>query len=331
MKPIPVIWRIDVEPDNFEPGEGKPPWTGFGETSDFVERLRGPLEDRSGEPIVPTWFFRLDPDIEHWYGRADYVLVHHASQIDHLRAQGDLFGIHVHYYRWNKEQQVSYSEHADTDWTIHCLDVSAKTFERYFGEPPRRVCQGAFFISDAIVNRAIALGVEVDVTAEPGLPVLSAASSFGAYATAPSTDFSQYPRRPYYPSRSELRSPARSADDARAMLMVPLTSYDYNRAWGPWHKRFAKNILRWPYQHVPLNPWTEWPSPKEYWDLVTKAADEGPARYVALAIRTNGAGSVKQRLVQKLFDYLPRHPIARRLRFVDPLSPEIKSLVAPFN
>jgi len=30
--------------------------------------------------------------------------------------------------------------------------------------------------------------------------------------------------------------------------------------------------------------------------------------------------------VKSLLEYLPHHPIARRLRFVDPLSPEIRAL-----
>jgi hypothetical protein len=32
------------------------------------------------------------------------------------------------------------------------------------------------------------------------------------------------------------------------------------------------------------------------------------------------------RRVQALLEYLPNHPIAERLRFVDPLSPEIRAL-----
>jgi hypothetical protein len=115
------------------------------------------------------------------------------------------------------------------------------------------------------------------------------------------------------------------------MLMVPLTSYDYNRAFGPWHKRLAKKILGWPYQHLPLNPWEEWPSPAKFWDLVAKAADEGPARYAAFAIRTDAAGSEKHLRFRALLDHLPSHPISRRLRFVDPLSPEIRALAAPYT
>ena len=331
MKPIPAILRIDIEPDHFQPGSGRPPWTGFVAMLDLVERLRESLADRAGAAMHPTWFLRLDPDIERCYGRSDFVVHQYGKQFDQLRAQGDQFGIHVHYYRWDEERSVPFSDHADTGWTNHCLEVAAHTFERCFGELPRRSSQGAYFVTDAVVDRAIALGIEVDVTPEPGFGSVREGVTFGAYATAPSTDFRHYPRRPYYPSRANLGSPANSADDARAMLMVPLTSYDYNRAFGPWHKRLAKRILGWPYQHLPLNPWEEWPSPAKFWDLVARAADEGPARYAAFAIRTDAAGSEKHLRFRALLDHLPYHPISRRLRFVDPLSPEIRALAAPYT
>ena len=174
-EPIPTVWRIDIEPDDFQPGSGRPPWSGFVTMADLVERLRRPLADRSGAAVRPAWFLRLDPAIERSYGRADFVVDHYRAQIDQLRAQGDPFGIHVHYYRWDEQRQVSYSDHADVGWTTHCLDMAAHTFERCFGEPPRRASQGGFFVTDVIVDRGIALGIEVDVTAEPGLEALRAA------------------------------------------------------------------------------------------------------------------------------------------------------------
>lgn len=331
MEPIPAVWRIDIEPDDFQPESGRPPWAGFLAAADLVDRLRDRLADRSGAAVHPTWFLRLDPDIERCYGRTDFVVDHYRAHLDRFRAQGDPLGIHVHYYRWDERRGVSYSDHADTGWTIHCLETAARTFERCFGEPPRRASQGGYFVTDALVDRAIELGVEVDVTAEPGVHPLSDGATFGDYTTAPSPDFRQYPRRPYYPSRAALGSPARSAQDARPMLMVPLTAYDYWRAWSPWYKRLAKRILGRPYQHIPLNPWKPWPSPDAFWDLVARAADQGPARYVALAIRTDSPGSPEHLRARTVLDHLPNHPVSRRLRFVDPLSPEIRALAVPYD
>jgi hypothetical protein len=53
--------------------------------ADLVKRLRQPLADRSGAAVHPTWFLRLDPDIERCYGRADFVVDHYRAQIDQLR------------------------------------------------------------------------------------------------------------------------------------------------------------------------------------------------------------------------------------------------------
>ena len=77
MKSIPAIWRIDIEPDDFQPKSGLPPWTGFVTMADLEQQLRS----------------RLAASIE----------------------------------------------------------------------------QGGFFVTDAVVDRAIALGIEVNVTSEPGL------------------------------------------------------------------------------------------------------------------------------------------------------------------
>ena len=103
----------------------------------------------------------------------------------------------------------------------------------------------------------------------------------------------------------------------------------YLTALQPWPRRFAKRLLRRPRRHLPLNPWKEWRSPKIYWDLVAQAADDQPACYFALAIRTDTPGSVTQERYRQLLEYLPNHPIAERLRFVDPLGPEIRALATP--
>ena len=328
MKAIPAIWRIDVEPDEHELRlePNPPPWHGFVAMAALVEQLRPRLADRSGNVAHPSWFLRLDPIIERCLGQADFVVEHYRRLIDQLLGHGDPMGIHVHYHRWDDRRQVTYSDHADLDWAAYCVSVAAKTFERCFGEPVRRSSQGGFFLDEAVVDRAIAAGIEVDVTAEPGLAAQTGDPSFGAYATAPSTDFRNFPRRPYYPSRDAVGTPATSSTDARPILMVPLTAYDYQTALTPWHRRIAKRVLGRPRQHLPLNPWKRWPHPRTYWDLVARAADQGPARYIAFAIRTDNPSSDMYRRVQALLEYLPNHPIAERLRFVDPLSPEIRAL-----
>ena len=169
----------------------------------------------------------------------------------------------------------------------------------------------------------------MDLTAEPGLAPKEDDISFGAYATGPSGDFRDCPRRPYFPSREALSVPAVSITNRRPLMMVPATAYDHRTALTTWPRRIAKILLRRPRAHEPLNMWKWWPSPKIYWDLVEKAADEQPACYAAFAIRTQTPGTVTDLRVRELLEYLPRHPIAERIHFVDPLGPEIRGIAIP--
>jgi hypothetical protein len=291
----------------------------------MIARLRSRLSDLSGSAIHPSWFLRLDPDIQRAYGRADFVVHRYANLIDKIRAERDPLGIHVHFYRWDDERRTTFSDHADDRWTTHCLETAAGTFHECFGEPARRTSQGGFFLSEALIDKAIALGIEVDVTPEPGYPAQTEAVTFSAYATAASPDFSNCPRYPYVPTRV-FCTPATRASEARPILIVPLTAYNYQRALTTWPRHIVKTILGRRTRALPLNPWKPWPSPQTYWDLVARAADEGPACYVAIAVRTDAPGSYGYNQSRPLFEYLPNHPIAQRLRFVDPLSPEIRKV-----
>ena len=138
MIPIPMVWRIDVEPDDFQPGEGRPPWNGLVAMSALVDRVRRQLEDCSGSRVNPTWLLRMDPDVSRCYGTPDYAVRAYPAIFDSLRGHGDAFGLHVHFYQWDEERQESYSEHADASWLRTCLDTAVETFTLTFGTRPRR-------------------------------------------------------------------------------------------------------------------------------------------------------------------------------------------------
>jgi hypothetical protein len=257
------------------------------------------------------------------------VVQRYGELFDRLVDHGDPFGIHVHPQRWDSERSVVFSDHTDRDWTRHCLTVSAETYAHCFGEPVRRSSQGGYFLTEDVLDAAVSLGIEVDMTPEPGLGPVTDDPSFGAYATAESGDFRTSPRRPYYPSRRSMNSPSISNDDRRPILVVPLTSYDYMTALAPLRRRVSNALRRRPRYHFPLNPWKQWPSPHVYWDLVERAADEQDACYFAFAMRTDPPGSEVADNARILLEYLPNHPISRRLQFVDPLGPEIRALAEP--
>jgi len=324
--PIPTVWRIDVEPDHFQPAVGEGPWEGFVDSVARVDKLSDLLEDRTGRVTRPTWLLRMDPDIERCFGRVDFVVRRHAELFDRLMIQQQPMGIHIHYYRWDANRAVAYSDHADSAWTTHCLEVAADAYRNAFGKPARISSQGGYFLTETLLDAAVKLGITLDLTVEPGRAATTTDPSFGAYATAPSPSFINFPRRPYYPSRRDISIPATGAVDCRPLLIVPLTAFDYQTTLAPLHRRIAKRILGKLPMHSPLNPWKKWPSPKIYWDLVARAADEQQFRYIAFAIRTDHPASSSYQNVWDILEYLPSHPIAERLQFIDPLSSGITAL-----
>ena len=326
MQPIPAVWRIDIEPDDFQPGSESARWDGFVTMAELLEQLRGPLGDRSGVPVNPTWFIRLDPDIERCFGRTDFIVHRNREHIDRLLTHGDPVGIHTHFYRWDEQRHHSYTDVADDAWTIECLDVGAHTFEQCFGEPVRRSSQGGYFLSDQIVERSIALGIEVDVTVEPGLAAKIGRSLVRQPRHRGVPEFRGLPPSPVLPftRRSDHARTfrGRCAPDADRAADV-LRLQDRSAAVASENQEETAGESAPP---LPLNPWKAWPDPHTYWDLVARAADEGPARYFAFAVRTDGPDSEFHRRVRSLLEYLPKHPISKRLCFVDPLSQEIRGL-----
>jgi hypothetical protein len=327
---IPAIFRIDIEPNEHlqpEAGDDMQEWSGFVDTVEMVETLRGPLADIAGAAFNPNWFVRFDPEIERRYGRADAAFFLHREQFDKLAARQDPIGIHVHLHRWDCEKNVTFSDYGSSAWANYCLEFSSDVYAKCFDQPVRRTSQGGYFISEDIINTLVKLGIEADISLEPGLPAKMSDISIGEYASAPSTDFKAYQRTPYFPSTSNMAVPCKSELDKRPILLVPLTSYDYSYALSTWYNKLAKSILRRPRSYLPLSPWKEWPSPEVYWNLVSKALGEMEKPYFAFAMRTDNPNAYTFKQTKALLEHLPKHPIAKKLHFVDVLDDSIAKLI----
>ena len=70
---------------------------------------------------------------------------------------------------------------------------------------------------------------------------------------------------------------------------------------------------------MPLLMGEIWPSPSTFWDFVERAADAAPLPFAQLVVRTDSADRPSQQRVRAVLAALPRHRIAERLQFVDPL------------
>jgi hypothetical protein len=190
---------------------------------------------------------------------------------------------------------------------------------------------GAGFINNDIVDVVDARGVAIEMSLEPvsswGLTteiipgVMDSTPMVGKFI-----DCQNAPRTPYRPDRTDFRRAG--AKDARQILLVPLSTGSPTLPPQGWRSTI-KNVLR-PQAKAPvtmLYPTLDWPSERYFWDVIAHQLRGMRNPYLSLAIRTDSPTSVKMTKLFRLLAELPRHPIATRLRFIDPLS--ARRTVAP--
>ncbi len=315
---IPTCICIDVEPDGVQiPHRGPAPWTGYATIVALMERLRTRLEEATGVTPRFAWFLRMDPQIGQSHGRADFAVDAFADRIGQLQGHGDVFGIHVHPLRWCDQRSLWFHDFADPAWLTHCVESSFEAYTGAFGSRPVLHRFGARFLSNEVVALLENLGTRADLTLEPGL----SASTFpprDAPMTGTLPDFRRVPRAPYRPARDDFRRA--DTRESRGLVMVPMSS-TRRRPDKPLWWEMARMIRRgFRPKSLPLHPWRAWPSPQLYWDLVAQHLNSMRLPYLAFAVRTDAPGSESVARLREVMDLLPRHPLVRRLHFVDPLA-----------
>lgn len=307
---------VDVEPDHLRlPKRGGPvSWSGFDAMAELAERLRSELHDVSGQAPRFGWYLRMDPQISATHGTPDHVATRFPGRIERFARAGDVFGLHVHPLRWSDEDDVWVHDFVDAGWIRHCVESSAEAFRGVFGELPRRHRFGTRFLNNELVALLEDAGVRVDLTMEPGYTSSTGSHEVPIRGTLP--DFTRVPREPYRPAHRDYRR--RDDETGRELVLVPQSSHtrrDKPRLWRA--ARFVRRGFR--TRPLPLNPWRSWPSAQQYWDLIASELDAMRTPYLALAVRTDPPGSDVAGRARTWLESLPRHELARRLRFVDPL------------
>jgi hypothetical protein len=218
VKKTPVVICIDVEPDErlIDP-KLRDPWTGFEPTFQFFSKLRPRLEAATGQAVHFSWFFRMDPQIAHAYGTADWVVTNYSSLIEKIRSAGDALGLHVHAWRW-KGSLGTWVVDLDQSWVDHCVRLGFESFRTSLNQPCAYFRFGDLWTNDATLALVEELGAEIDLTPEPGQRGCRADEFFADRFV----DTSKMPRRPYHPSKSDFRNP--DPLDGRKLWIIPMTT-----------------------------------------------------------------------------------------------------------
>jgi hypothetical protein len=259
----------------------------------------------------------MDPQVEQVYGSADWAVRRHRESLEELQAQGDELGLHPHAYRWAPERGTWLTEHADQDWLDHCVRTSFQAFEQSLGRRCASVRFGDRFLNAATLNLMESLGAHFDLTIEPGQPAEATLDpSLPFSGSLP--DYSDYPRQPYQPSRTDLERSAPPGD--RELWAIPLSAGKIE-GWPGDCERALRRALRLPpptrhaYRTLNLKQLGR----RTFASLVEAniAALERP--YLAVVIRTSAILTPSgERNVRENVETLLRHRLAERFVFSTP-------------
>lgn len=166
---LPIIFCIDVEPDEFTPEPDRPvPWRGFEVCAERLQPVRELLQAATGTTVHFSWFVRADPQVQHIYGSAGWAFSHYAEILRNLLSEGDEIGLHAHAARYSKESSRWIEDFGSQEWVSHCLAAAFDAYVAAFGAPCKSVRLGNHFMNDATSDLIERLGARFDLTPEPG-------------------------------------------------------------------------------------------------------------------------------------------------------------------
>ena len=301
----PIIIAIDVEPDG-RGDVGDRTCEGIAVSIRELGRLRSALEENTGAPVRFNWFFRFDPQVQSTWGRVDWVKEACPNLVDWTQKNGDLLGIHSHFWRWDEKRDRWFNDFADAAWREHCLRTCIEGYEGAFQARPIASRCGDRWFSNDLVPLLRREGIRYDLTIEPGAPDQPVHDD--PYATAWLPDYREAPRRPYRPSESDfLMAKTESAVSDDDLWMLPVTTTRPAR-WAPVRRfPYAMKVSR-PLNMV-LRPTTVWHCLK----IELSCDDDAP---LVLVLRS---GDLAQPHFLANFRYiaerLTKHPGMRGRRF----------------
>ena len=166
---IPMVFCIDVEPDEFVPDPQQPvPWSGYEATQEISAHWRERLEDATGQAVHFSWFVRSDPQVGHIYGSLRWPFEHYREPLQAALEVGDDVGVHMHFARWSEQRSLWLEDFSSAAWGEKCVETGITAYQASFGRRCESVRLGNHFMSQAVSNTLERMGVRYDLTPEPG-------------------------------------------------------------------------------------------------------------------------------------------------------------------
>jgi hypothetical protein len=313
MENIPVIICIDAEPDDraIKHGEAND-WKGFEETLRYFHDLRTRFAEGTGAPVRFTWFFRMDPQIEHVYGDPRWVAQRYGGEIRELVAAGDDLGLHTHAWRWDAERKRWLTDNGNQEWINHCIHTSFEAFQNAFRRPCLSFRFGDHWMNNETIDLLESLGVEFEMTPEPGRKAALGLMPNEMY-TGSLPDYSTTPTSPFKPARHDFREADHTG--ARNLWVIPLST---DTAVGRFVrlKQTAKALGIDLYEADQLNLSHHH---AQFRNMMDSLLNVRLKSYLAPAIKTDALIYPPARAhLERNVEFLLSHPSLRHFRFVTP-------------
>jgi len=221
-RPLTIALTFDLDPDVFDesisPTEArtKISWRGVSEGIPMIrERLAALGADCGVEP-KPSWFVRVDNQIEAIWGRPGYLLEAYADLFRTIEAAGEEIAWHPHLYR---RTDAGWAQETDPAALTKAMERALEDM-RALGYAPRTGRIGEAYGADALMAAFDQLGVAYDSTAMAGRKRVDAERTI---------DWEETPHRAYRPSCADHRipgAPSRNVIELPMSMLKVRADYD---------------------------------------------------------------------------------------------------------
>ena len=163
-RPLTIALTFDLDPDVFDESVASSEartrisWRGISQAIPLIREQLASLGARHGVAPCPSWFVRVDNQIETIWGRPGFLLEEYGALFETLEAAGEEIAWHPHLYRQTGTGWVQETDPA----ALNDKMEAALGDMRAFGYAPRTARIGEAYGSSAIMAAFDRLGIAYD-------------------------------------------------------------------------------------------------------------------------------------------------------------------------